>query len=190
MSPSLLIGPALHEPDVSLVARDGPEIEAPDVLVERRATVAVCGVLVQVEVALVSLVGSDEERLVIRRPARKVRIQLFARGQVSDRAVFVPHEYMAQLVAAPIARVEEAAVVREIRCGKYRVRRRARQRGRVAASRRDRKGVPDPRAIRGRQNLRAIRRKRRAQKLGVLIEIGDRVPGDFRRSRRWNWRLA
>ena len=69
-------GPALDERDEALVTRDGSEIEAAGVPEEQRAGIAIGGVLVQVEVALIALVRRDEERPVILGPAGESRVQL------------------------------------------------------------------------------------------------------------------
>ena len=117
-------------------------------------------------------------------PAGKARVQLLAWREVLRRAVLAAHVDVAELVAAFVAGVEEAAVVGKIRGREDGVGRRARQRLGLSARRRDGVGVPDARAVRRDQDLRAVGRERRAEVLGVLVEVGDRVLRDRRRRRR------
>ncbi len=139
---------------------------------------------VHVEVALVALVGGDEERLVVVGPAEEARVQLLAGREVFRRAVLGTHEHVAELVAALVAGVEDAAVAGERRRGENGVGRRLGQLLGLPARGGDQVGVVDARGVGRDQDLRAVGRERRPGVLGVLVEIRDRVPGHRRRRRR------
>src|SRR5436309_617669 len=118
---------------------------------------------------------SREKRAVVLGPVQEAGLDLLSRGQVADRAVRRLHVEVIDLVAAVIARVEEALVPREVADGRNVVGRRMGERHRLAARDRDGVGVGDARLIAAHEDLRAVGREGGAAEADRAQELLDGV---------------
>ncbi len=127
------IGVDFAEGEVAAVRRDVGKVITTVVLEDHLTPVVVRLVLVHIEEAVVALVGPDEERAVVLRPAVEGGLELFAGRQIGDLAGRILYVHMIELVAAAIARIKEALVAGEVAHGEDVIVRRVGQLDGVAA---------------------------------------------------------
>ncbi len=169
------VGVDLAEGEVAAVRRDVGEVVPLVVLEDHLAGVTVDLVLVHVEEAIVALVRPDEERLVILCPPVERRFESFARRQVGDVTGGILDVDVVELVAAPVAGIEEALVAGEVAHRKDVVFGRLRQLHRLAAI--DGKGVSvvDAGLVAADQKLALVGGKGGAAVVHIAEEVLDRV---------------
>ena len=160
------------------VAADARDVHAAVVLVHHRARIGGGVVQVQIEELRIALVGDDVEAAAVRLPARERGFQLVARREITFFSVEFTHIQVVLLVAAAIAREQDAVVVVEVADGVGGVGLRRGQRARLAAADGQRVGIEDAGLVTAEQDLLLVLAERGAGERGRRHELLDRVAFD------------
>ena len=111
---AVIHGYQFPERQVALIPGNGPHVEGLIVLEDHPACEGGDVHLVEIHELGISLAVNEKEALLVETPACKTGLSPFTRGKIRDFSLFIPEIDVRNLVAAPVAHVENPVIIGEI----------------------------------------------------------------------------